>query len=147
MTDISATGVQVQIIASNTFPIGFNINQFADDADPLDSASIQIADKAMGLNGDLVSWATASPIPMILNLIPGSDDDRNLSMLAEMNRIGRGKTGAKDKITAIVVYPDNEIYMLTDGIMTDAQMINSSAQSGRKKTRSYVFAFENKVGA
>ena len=34
MYDISAIGVSVRLIASLTFPVGFTITEFADDADP-----------------------------------------------------------------------------------------------------------------
>ena len=50
--DISGQGLEINLVASKVFPGGLIINQFADDADPLDFSSIQIADDAMGLNGD-----------------------------------------------------------------------------------------------
>lgn len=144
--DISGQGLGINLTASNTFPAGFIINQFADDADPLDIADIQIAETAMGLNGDMVSWNTANPIPMIINIIPGSDDDINLSILAEANRVGRGKISAKDKITANIIYPDGNIVTLTDGKITNAPTVTSVASAGRKKSKAYAFAFENKIG-
>lgn len=145
--DISGQGLAINIVASKTFPAGFIVNQFADDADPLDIADIQLAETAMGLNGDLISWNTANPIPMVINLIPGSDDDINLGILAEANRVGRGKISAKDKITVNIIYPDGNITTLTDGKMTNAPTSNSVASAGRKKSKTYTFAFENKVGA
>ena len=66
-TSIAGFGAQVQVKASNTFPSGFVVSQFADDADPFDIPSIQIADKAMGLNGDLVTWSKANPITITIN--------------------------------------------------------------------------------
>lgn len=144
--DISGQGLGINIQASNTFPGGFVISQFADDADPLDIADIQIAETAMGLNGDLISWNTANPIPMVTNVIPGSDDDINLGILAEANRVGRGKVSAKDKITANILYPDGRIITLTDGKITNAPTTDSVASAGRKKSKTYTFAFENKTG-
>ena len=144
--DISGQGLEINIKASNTFPSGFVINQFADDADPLDIADIQIADDAMGLNGDLIVWGNANSIPMIVNIIPGSDDDINMSILAEANRIGRGKASAKDKITATILYPNGRIITLTDGHIKNIPGPDSVASAGRKKTRTYGFAFENKTG-
>ena len=143
--DISGQGLEINIQASNTFPAGFVINQFADDADPLDIADIPLADDAMGLNGDLITWNTANPIPMITNIIPGSGDDINLGILAEANRVGRGKRSAKDKITAIIVYPDGRITTLTDGHIKSAPATDSIASAGRKKSKAYTFAFENKI--
>lgn len=144
--DISGQGLEINLLASNTFPLGIVISQFADDADPLDIADIQIAETAMGLNGDLVAWNIANPIPLITNLIPGSDDDVNMAILAEANRVGRGKTSAKDKITANILYPDGRIITLTDGRITNAPATDSVAGAGRKKSKTYTFAFENKIG-
>lgn len=144
--DISGQGLVINLVASNTFPSGFIINQFADDADPVDIADIQIADTSMGLNGDLISWNTANPIPMIVNIIPGSNDDINLSILAEANRVGRGKISAKDKIIANILYPNGKITILTDGKITNAPATDSVASAGRKKSKTYTFAFENKTG-
>ena len=76
-TDISAFGIRVQIFASVTFPAGITITQFADDGDSLDVPQQQIADKAMGVNGDLITWSKANPLNLTLNIIPASDDDRN----------------------------------------------------------------------
>lgn len=143
MIDIAGQGLQINIVASNTFPSGFLVSQFADDADPLDLASIQLADDAMGLNGDLITWATAQAIPAVLNVIPGSEDDVNLSVLAEANRVGRGKTSAKDEITMVITYPGGETVTLAPGIIRDAMRGNSVASAGRKKSKSYAFRFEN----
>src|SRR4051812_34553091 len=107
--DITGFGAIVNIVASRTFPIGFVVTQFADDADPLDASSIRIADAAMGLNGDLITWAKAAPLPVVLNVIPGSPDDLNLAILANANRVGKGKTGANDVITLTCVYPDGTL--------------------------------------
>ncbi len=147
MQDISGFGLQVQLIGSVTFPAGINVTQFADDGDPLDLPSIQIADKAMGLNGDLITWAKATPLPMTLNVIAGSENDLNLQVLAENNRVGKGKNSARDVITATVVYPDGRILVLTNGKITDAMFGNSVASAGRLKTKAYIFSFENKVEA
>ena len=147
MTDISATGLQVQIVASNTFPAGFTVSQFADDADPLDSASIQIADSAMTLNGEQVSWSMANSIPVTINVIPGTDEDINLSILHEANRVGLGKTSARDKITAVVIYPGILPTTLSGGLIKNGPSLTSTAGTGRKKTKAYEFSFENKTGA
>lgn len=145
--DISGFGLVVNVVADTTFPAGLPITQFADDADPLDMASVQIADKAMGLNGDMISWAKAVPLPMVLSVIPGSQDDINLGILAEANRVGRGKISNYDNITATVIYPDGSTVTLVAGKITDAMFGKSVASAGRLKTKAYIFAFENKVGA
>lgn len=143
MQDISAFGIRVQIIASVTFPAGISITQFADDGDSLDVPSQQIADKAMGVNGDLIVWSKANPITLTLNVIPDSDDDKNLQVLLEANRVGRGKRSARDSLTLVAVYPDGSQRTWSPGKITDGIPGNALASSGRFKTKPYQFAFEN----
>lgn len=143
--DISAFGLRVTIFASITFPNGIDITQFADDADPLDQPSQQLRDKAMGLNGDMVTWAKANSIPATISVIPGSEDDLNLQVLAEANRTGKGKRAVQDVITMVVSYGgDQDQVTLTDGVITDAIIGNAVASAGRLKSKPYVFAFENR---
>ena len=145
--DISGFGVEARLIASNTFPNGFSITEFADDADPIDIPSQQIADKAMTLNGDLVTWSTANHIPLTLNIIPGSEDDQNLAILLESNRIGQGKTSARDVLTFTSTTPgvEGRTLTLTNGRITDGMISNGVASGGRFKSKAYIFAFENKA--
>lgn len=145
MEDISGFGAQVQIVASNTYPAGFTVTQFADDADPFDIPSVQIADKAMGLNGDLIVWAKANPINITIDVIPNGPDDINLAILLEANRVGRGKLGAADVITISCLYPDGTNLVLLQGRITDGMPGSAIASSGRLKTKPYIFCFENKI--
>lgn len=146
MKDISGYGLQINIRANNTFPAGFTITQLADDSDPLDLAAVSLADTAMGLNGDLVSWSKATALPMVLNVIPGSEDDINLSILADANRVARGKFSSRDVIDATIIYPDGGVVSLYSGKITDASMGRSVSGGGRIKTKSYSFVFESKTG-
>lgn len=143
--DISGFGLRINLVASVTFPSGIVLTQFSDDTDPADMASVQIRDKAMGLNGDLITWSKASPLPLVVGVIPGSEDDRNLAALLEANRVGRGKQGAQDEITATLVYPDGTTVSYTDGVITDGVVGKPVASAGRLKTTTYAFAFENRV--
>src|SRR4051812_48275821 len=131
--DISGFGLVLNVIASNTFPEGFVVTQFADDADPFDIPSIQIADKAMGLNGDLIVWARAVPIDVNISVIPGSPDDANLGILAQANRPSQGKIPAQDTITLTGVYPDGRLITMQSGKMTNAPFGLSVSSSGRLK--------------
>lgn len=143
MQDISVFGIRAQVVASQTFPSGINITQFADDADPFDAPSMQIRDKAMGVNGDLISWSKANPLPVTLNVVPNSEDDKNLAVLFEANRVGKGKQGARDVIAITAVYPDGKTASFTQGVITDGQPANSATSAGRMKSKAYAFAFEN----
>jgi len=143
MNDISAFGFRLQVIASETFPSGISITQFADDADPFDAPSMQIRDKSMGVNGDLITWSKANPIPITLNVVPGSEDDWNLGVLFEANRVGKGKFGARDVVSIVAIYPDGSVASFSQGVITDGQPANSATSAGRMKSKNYSFAFEN----
>ena len=143
MNDISVFGLRVQLQASETFPSGITLTQFADDADPFDTPSMQIRDKAMGVNGDLIAWAKATPISLTLAVVPNSDDDRNLAVLFDANRVGKGKQGARDVINITAVYPDGSTVSFTQGVITDGMPANSPSSAGRFKSKTYAFAFEN----
>lgn len=144
-TDIAGFGLQVQIKASVTFPSGFTVTQVADDADPFDLPEVVIAESAMGVNGDLISWSKANPLMPAIAVVPGSDDDLNLSILFEANRTARGKSSARDVITMVGIYPNGDTITFTEGKILAGPPGKSVASSGRFKTNSYKFAFENKT--
>ena len=81
-----------------------------------------------------------------MNVIPDSDDDKNLQVLAEANRVGKGKKSARDVITMTVAYPSGKVVTYTSGAITDAMIGNSVTSAGRMKTKAYAFAFENASG-
>lgn len=143
MQDISAFGIRLQLVASVTFPAGITLSQFADDGDSLDIPQQQIAETAMGVNGDLITWSRANPLVLTVNIIPGSDDDRNLSVLLEANRVARGKRGTRDVITLTAIYPDGTTQTWSLGRITDGIPGKALASSGRMKSKPYTMAFEN----
>ena len=146
MQNISGFGGAVNIFASKSFPVGLYIDQFADDTDPWDLPDLQIADKAMGLNGDLIIWSKPQPITFSVSVIPGSFSDVNLAILLEANRVGRGKIGARDVITLNVIFPAGNFIILQQGAITDGPPASSVASSARLKSKTYKFAFENRIG-
>lgn len=142
MQDVAGFGLQVRVIASKTYPSGFTITSFADDADPFDLPALQVNDAAMGLNGDMVVWSKANPISISLAVIPGSDDDKNMAVVFEANRAARGKRPAKDVITIVGIYPNGSTITLTPGVVFDGLPGNSVASAGRLKSKVYNFRFE-----
>jgi hypothetical protein len=142
--DVSGFGTILNMVASNTFPNGFTISAFADDGDPIDLPAITINGSAMGLNGDLITWSKASEIKASIAVIEGSDDDTNLAILMEANRVGKGKVSAQDAITLTAVYPSGKTITFNPGVMVQGQPGPSVASAGRLKTKKYDFVFENK---
>lgn len=146
MENISGFGLKIVITASTTFPAGMPVTQFADDTDPLDIPAIAVAETGMGLNGDLAVWSRATPIDVTLAVVPNGDDDRNLALLLEANRVAKGKRGARDVITLTAMYPDGRNKVLQQGTVISGMVANSVASAGRYKSRAYSFRFENITG-
>lgn len=143
MENISVKGLLVTVNAIPTFP-ALVLSQWADDTDPLDLPELEIASNAMGVNGDLVVWTSPKPIEVKLSVIPDSSDDRNLAILFNNNRAAKGKRNSNDLVTLSFVYPDNpRPRVLRNGHVKAYTPGTSSASSGRKKSKTYSFVFEN----
>ncbi|URG13032.1 hypothetical protein B2_39 [Stenotrophomonas phage B2] len=139
--DVSANGVSLRILASVTFPQGFTVTEFADDADPFDVPEITVAEPTMNVNGDLIVSSAPQPLVMTINVIPGGDDDNNLAVLLEANRAGKNKRTARDEITIVASYPDGSTATVTQGKITGGVLVSSPASAGRIKSKPYTFAF------
>jgi hypothetical protein len=139
--DISIFGLVGNVTASNTFPNGFNISAFADDADPLDSPDLDIADMSMGPNGDSITWSRPQLIEIVVNLIPQTQDDQNMTVLMDANRVAKGKSSARDSITIVWTYPNGMTVTASDGKLVTAPAVQSGTAAGRAKTKRYAFRF------
>lgn len=142
MLNISGFGLSARVVASNTFPNGFTITEFADDADPLDSPDLTAADTAMGLNGDLVIWTRPQGIELSTSLIPTSQGDTNLDILMDANRVSKGKRSARDVVSIVWTYPNGLVVTANPGMIVVGPVMPSVASAGRLKTRTYHFRFE-----
>lgn len=143
MQNITGNGTEVIIKGSVTFPQGFSFTQFADDSDPFDIPEVQIAETAMGVNGDLVVWSSPNPIAINLATVPNGEDDINLGILYEANRVQKGKKAAGDVITITVIYTDGSKITFGGGAITNGMPGNSIASAGRIKSKTYGFSFES----
>jgi hypothetical protein len=141
--EIGGFGLIVGLTATSTYPVGLLIEQFADDADPFDIPDIDIAEIAMGLNGDMITWSKAKPILINLAVIPESNDDMNLSVLWNANRVGKSKQSALDMITLTGQYPSGAIVTLSTGKVLSGAGAPSINAAGRMKSKIFKFGFEN----
>jgi len=122
------------------------VSQFADDADPFDIPELTIGEAAMGLNGELITWSKAVPIAVNIAVVPDSDDDKNLQILFEANRVSKGKSSALDVVSMTGVYPSGKIITLTGGKLIAGMVGNSVASAGRFKSKTYKFMMEGASG-
>ena len=144
MQDISGYGSSVNLVASLTFPQGFDITEFADDADPFDTPDMKIGDGKVGLNGTLLTWTTATALMVAVSVVPNSIDDNNLAILFEANRAGKGKAPVRDVITLTQILPNGSQQQFAPGKIVEGPPGPSISSAGRFKSKTYKFIFENK---
>ena len=143
MFNISGFGTQISLIASSTFPNGIVLSQFANDADPIDISELKIGEADTALNGDLVVYSKPAVLHVAMNFIPNSDDDKNLQILFNNNRISKNHSSARDVITIVVVSIDGTKQTFNNGIMLTGFAGNSIASAGKYKSKKYSLAFED----
>ena len=142
MEEISVFGLAANIVASNTFPNGFVVTAFADDADPLNSGDLEVADTAMGPNGDGLTWSRPMMVDCSISVIPQSQDDLNLQALVDANRVAKGKSSARDIIGIVWTYPNGTTVTLSSGKLVSGPVVPSGTSGGRMKSKTYLFRFE-----
>ncbi len=145
MENVSGTGVKAFLQASHTFPVGIWLSIFADDKDAVSSDTVNINDTAMGVNGDMVFWGTPNVVPVKFGVIDGSEDDKNLSLLLENNRVAKNKASVKDIITLTIMYPDGRKKLCVNGVIKDGAVLSSVTSNARRPSREYTFHFENVI--
>lgn len=142
MANIGITGLSMALTASNSFKgIPFTIKQFADAQAPLDVPNIDQGTGTMCINGRFVSWQTANAIPVTINLSPGTQEAKNMLLLAQLNRIQDGKNVAGDVITLAVTYPTGEKAVFTNGVITSAPPFTPATGEGRQGNLTFSFLF------
>ncbi len=146
MSDISAFGSSLRVVASKTFPLGIQIDQFSDDADPFSFDLMDIAVFAMDVNGNPITWVKANGIPFTINVLAGTESATDMATLFEANRASFGKRAAFDEITIAIIYPNGKKKTLSKGVIISGMPGTGITTEGRQKTRPYNFMFGNQTG-
>lgn len=140
MNNISTSGISITLTGSRVLPM-IQLTQFADDADPFDIDHTTISQNAMNANGDMVVWSTPTAKPITLNIIPGSDDDNNLQLIANSNTTQGRNIKPLDEFQMIASYQDGRRVIAKGGVIVSADL-GTSAATQRRKSKQYVFAFQ-----
>lgn len=142
-TDVSALGFSIVVKDDKLFPQGFVIKRTADAADPFDFADLTLGEATMDANGFLVYASAPSPIEFTINLLPSTEEDKNMSQLFEAHRpaMGRARTGGE--ITITVQYADGSSITATDVYLISGSPARSISQPSRYKVKPYVFAAQD----
>ena len=145
MENVSVNGSSARLVASYTFPAGFDIVKFADDADPFDIADNTVASHASGINGDLVVWSNANGIEITLSVLPGTEEANNMAILWSANKVAPQKVAVKDILTLVISLPNGKQQIYSGGALLSGPAGISGSSDGRQKTQTYSMVFERRV--
>jgi len=147
MIDVSGFGTGITIVALQSFPMGFNLSQFADDQDPLTAKDISPTGYEMLYDGSLFAFDKAAPVEVAVSVIPGSDDDLNLKILLQSKKSTPKILPLPDITSMVITYPDNGRVILSSGSILSGPVVDSITSAGRKKSNTYTFVFGTVTGA
>ncbi|QRE00529.1 hypothetical protein [Burkholderia phage BCSR129] len=149
--DVSAFGVKGYMLASTTFPLGFTIESFADDDEPITFGQIQLAEAKRDVNGQFYSKGKGVVVPITIAVVAGSYEDYCLSTVTRANFNSSFLRPAMDEINMTLSFKDGAIFTFTGGRMTEGHVAPSVTREQRLKSNAYTIAFDgvasNSVGS
>lgn len=139
LIDVSFAGSVVRVA-------GIMINNFMDDANPVEFPDVEVTSVGMNCNGVMIRYAKPSAVMMSVTVIPGSKEDAELYKLWKVYRVQDGKNNAtqwEKPLTATIQTKGNRAakYVFGGGTMVSGPGGPSSNGEGKMQGRTYTFAF------
>jgi hypothetical protein len=147
MQDVSAFGTTISILATQSFPIGFTVNKFADDKDPLKIEDIEATGYEFLIDGSLFIFDKAAVIKVQVAVIAASEDDINFKTMLMSRKGSSGVLGLPDVTTMTISYGNGGVVVFTNGSIVSGPLGDSIEQSGRHPSNTYTFVFSDFAGA
>ncbi|QDH49592.1 hypothetical protein KYLE_46 [Pantoea phage Kyle] len=147
MVNISGYGMSVNIVALQTFPMGFSLESFSDDADPLAIDDTEVAGYEMTFDGGLVAFDKAAAHIVNVSVIPNSEDDINLKLLLQARKSSVKWLPIQDVTTMVINYPERGRVVFSNGTILKGPFADSILSTGRRRSNTYTFAFGAFAGA
>jgi hypothetical protein len=141
MENIGGFGTTVTILATKTFPVGFTLSKFSDDVAPIEFGESQVADHEFLVDGDIISFETATAVSVKVSVIPGTEDDENLNILLNSNKSIFRIGGFPDLMVMTINYPNQAPLVLNKGYIRSGPAGTSISEAGRGKGKQYEFIF------
>ena len=146
MQDVSAVGLSIRLIASQTYPAGIQLTAFPEDGENGPADNQNIADNASGVNGDLITWKTVSGIEYTLNLIPNTEQESLVDVLFQGNRAAKNRFPKKDIITIVETNPVTGVSKTyKNGVIKSGAVGYRYGNDGRIRNKTYGFVFEDAI--
>lgn len=146
MQNVSTFGTNVKVIALTSFPMGFSVNDFADDVDPIVAKETDPTAYELLYDGTMFAYDKASVIEVDLSVIAASPSDINLKIMLQTRK--STTNFLKMDITSLVIsYPNGGTVSLSNGTILSGPLVDSVQTTGRTKGNTYKFVFSSFGGA
>jgi hypothetical protein len=147
MIDISAFGTGLTIVATTSFPVGFQVTSFADDEAPLDISNVEVSGYEKLYDGTIFTYDKTSPILLSIGVLPNTSDDINLKVLMQQRKSSAQLNQLADTTSLIIKYADGGYAAMSNGSIISGALADSLTTQGRKKGNAYHFVFGTFAGA
>jgi len=147
MIDISGFGTGITIVTTATFPLGFELTQFADDEDPLNVENTEVSGYEKLYDGSIFTFDKTSPILLSVGVIANTEDDINLKILLQNRKSSPQILPLGETTTMIICYPDGGKVAMSNGTILAGPLADSLTAQGRRKGNVYHFVFGTFAGA
>ena len=140
--DVSFAGSTITIA-------GITIQNFMDDANPIELQDVEVSSVGVNLNGCIIRNAKPNIIMMSVTVIPGSEEDSRLYDLWRKYRVQNGVNNAStvwsQSLTASIACANGLLkksnYRFGGGTMVSGPPGPSASAEGKMQGRTYTFAF------
>lgn len=141
MHDVSGHETKVTIASLQTFPMGFTMDQFTDDRDPIDISDDEVAGVVKTYDGGVFTHTKGNPVYVSVAVIPGGSDDKNLKILLAAKRSVVQLSSFNDLTSMIISYPNGNKAVFAGGSILSGPPADSISSQGRRKGNLYRFVF------
>jgi len=141
--DVSALGFKILVQDSKIFPQGFSITRTADGSDLFAFSDLTIGEASMDANGNMVYATTPNPTEFTINLLPTSEEDKNMSLLFEAHKPKTQRARMGGKITIMVQYSDGSSTIANNCKFISGSPKKSITSPSRYTNKVYTFACES----
>lgn len=147
MIDIGGFGTKIQIVAIQTFPLGFEVSEFADDIEPISITPIELIGFKRLYDGDIFFHKKNTPVEIEISVTPNSSSDINMKILLQTAGLNKKFSPVRDILTMVVGYGDGGKVVFSKGSIVSGPPADSITADKRKSSNTYKFVFGTWDGA
>lgn len=137
ITDISFAGAKITVA-------GVQIEDFADDANPIEFQNTEVSGVGVNLNGNMIRYAKPNVIIASVTVLPNSGSEAALRALMKKYRVQAGNNAHGQWETPLdlkITTQTGQSWHFSNGTFVSGPGGPGSSADGKMQGRTYTFAF------